>query len=216
MHPAPTCPRCGDEVRPPGLWSSAWRCALHGPVAPYTALARTGPEAMEHVLRRARVPVWLATGLPPGWVCSGFGYAGDDRTGACATVTAMSGPSPLGGPADLMLIAEEPGIGLGARHGGLSEPDPGEGFGRGSADAKVMADGHPTALWSVPVGPDLAGFLGESHALWLWVLVWPASAGVLMYDGIHLTDLRDNTGAREVGFGSVCPRLSQAPAKLGA
>jgi hypothetical protein len=171
---------------------------------------------MEHVVQRAKVPVWLATGLPQGWVCSGFAYAGDDRTGARATVTAMSGPSPVGGPAELFVIAEEPGVGLGARHGGLSEADPGEGFGRGAAEAKIVVDGHPTALWGVPVAADRAGFLGEARALWLWVLVWPAAAGVLMYDEIHLTDLRDHTGTREVGFGSISPRLSQLPAKLEA
>ncbi|HWB67276.1 MAG TPA: DUF6758 family protein [Mycobacteriales bacterium] len=216
MHPAPTCPRCGDEVRAPGLWSSAWQCALHGSVAPYTVLSHTGPDAMDHVAQRANVPLWLAFGLPPGWVCSGFAYAGDERTGARATVTAMSGPSPVGGPAELLVIAEEPGVGLGARHAGLSEPDPGEGFGRGAADAKVVAASHPTALWSVPLAPDRAGFLGEAQAAWLWMLVWPATAGVLMYDEIHLTDLRDRTGAREVGFGSISPRLSQVPARLGA
>lgn len=216
MHAAPTCPRCGVEVRAPGLWSSAWECPRHGSVAPYTVLTHTGPDAMDHVVQRAKVPVWLAGGLPGGWVCSGFAYAGDDRSGARATVTAMSGPSPLGGPAELMLIAEEPGVGLGSRHAGLAETDPGDGFGRGTADAKVIAAAHPTAMWSVPVAPDRAGFLGEAKGLWLWALVWPATAGVLMYDGLQLSDLRDLTAAREVGFGSISPRLSAAPYKLSA
>jgi hypothetical protein len=211
VHPDPTCPRCGDELRAPGLWSSAWLCARHGSVAPYTVLTHTGPDAMDHVVQRARVPVWLAGGLPSGWLCSGFAYAGDERSGARATVTAMSGPSPLGGPADLLVIAEEPGIGLGARHAGLAETDPGADFGRTTADAKLVADSHPTAMWSVPVGLDRAVFVGEAKGLWLWALVWPETAGVLMYDGIHLTDLRDLTGAREVGFGSISPRLSASP-----
>ena len=75
---------------------------------------------------------------------------------------------------------------------------------------------HPTAMWSVPVAPDRAGFLGEAKGLWLWALVWPATAGVLMYDGLQLSDLRDLTAAREVGFGSISPRLSAAPYKLSA
>lgn len=217
MHPAPTCPRCGEEVRAPGLWSSAWQCARHGSIAPYTVLSHTGPDAIEHVVERARVPVWVAGGgLPAGWVCSGFAYAGDDRTGGRATVTAMSGPSPLGGPADLLVIAEEPGIGLGARHAGIPGPDPGDGFGGGSADTKVIAAAHPTAMWNVPVASDCAAYVGEAKGLWLWALVWPESAGVLLYDGIHLNDLRDNTAAREVGFGSISPRLSAAPIRLEA
>jgi hypothetical protein len=211
VHLDPTCPRCGDALRAPGLWSSDWLCARHGSVAPYTVLTHTGPDAMDHIVERARVPVWLAGGLPIEWVCSGFAYAGDERSGARATVTAMSGPSPLGGPADLLIIAEEPGIGLGSRHAGLAEADPGAGFDGGTADAKVIAASHPTALWNVPAALGRAVFVGEAEGLWLWALVWPETAGVLMYEGIHLTDLRDRTGAREVGFGAISARLSAAP-----
>ena len=214
MHAEPSCPRCGSALREPGLWSSAWRCPQHGAVAPYSVLAHTGPEAVAHVVGRPGVPLWLASGLPPGWVCSGFACAGDDRSGARATVTAMSGPSPLGGPAELFVIAEEPGIGLGSRHAGLAAPDPGDGFDNGAADAKVIAAGHPTALWCLPAAREGAVFVGEAKALWLWALVWPETAGVLMYDGVVLTDLRDAEGEPDIGFGSVSPRLSEVPGTL--
>jgi hypothetical protein len=160
------------------------------------------------------VPLWIAGGLPPGWVCSGFAYAGDDRSGARATVTAMSGPSPLGGPAELFVVAEEPGVGLGARHAGLAETDPGAGFDSGAADAKVIAAGHPTALWCLPAARESAVFVGEAKGLWLWALVWPETAGVLMYDGVVLSDLRDAENPPDVDFGSVSPRLSEVPATL--
>jgi hypothetical protein len=186
----------------------------HGDVAPYAVLAHTGPDAVEHVAGRAGVPVWLAHGLPQGWVCSGFAYAGDDRTGARATVTAMSGPSPLGGPAELLIVAEEPGVGLGARHAGLTEPDPGDSFDTGPADAKVIAAGHPTALWCVAGAADRAVFVGEAKGLWLWAVVWPETAGVLLYDGVHLTDLRDDPNVADIDFGMVSERLSAAPATL--
>jgi hypothetical protein len=166
---------------------------------------------VEHVVGRTGTPVWLAHGLPPGWVCSGFAYAGDDRTGDRATVTAMSGPSPLGGPADLLIVAEEPGIGLGARHAGLSQTDPGAGFDSGPADAKVIAAAHPTAMWSIAAARDRAAFVGEAKGLWLWALVWPETAGVLMYDDVHLTDLRDGGGSGEIDFGTVSARLSAPP-----
>jgi hypothetical protein len=214
VHPPPSCPRCGGVLRSPGLWSSAWSCARHGEVAPYNVLTHTGPDAVEYVTGSAGVPFWLPHGLAPGWVCSGFAYAGDDRSGARATVTAMSGPSPLGGPADLLIIAEEPGIGLGARHAGLPEADPGEGFDDGTADAKVIAASHPTALWSVAAASDRAVFVGEAKGLWLWALVWPETAGVLMYDGVHLTDLRDDPNVVDIDFGTVSPRLSAPPATL--
>ncbi|HVV74955.1 MAG TPA: DUF6758 family protein [Mycobacteriales bacterium] len=214
MHALPTCPRCGSDLREPGLWSSEWRCPRHGAVAPYSVLAHTGPDAVSHVVGRAGVPLWLAGGLPPGWVCSGFAYAGDDRSGARATVTAMSGPSPLGGPAELFVIAEEPGVGLGARHAGLTEADPGNGFDSAAADAKVIAAGHPTALWCLPEAWRSAAFVGEAKGLWLWALVWPETAGVLMYDGVVLTDLRDAENEPDIDFGSVSPRLSEVPETL--
>lgn len=209
MRPEPTCPRCGGDLRPPGLWSSAWQCAAHGSVPPYTVVTRAGIDALEHVVGRARVPVWMPHGLSGGWVCSGFGCAGDDREGARAVVTAISGPSPLGGPADVLLVAEEMGVGLGARYAGLPGPDPGAGFDAAPPEAKVQVSGHPTALWGVSGTDACAAFVGEAKGHWLWVLVWPAPAGVLAYDDLALTDLRDGYREAELAFGSLSPRLSE-------
>jgi hypothetical protein len=205
------CPRCGAELHAPGLWSNGWECRLHGAVAPYLVLTHTGPDAIEHIIGRAKVPVWMPHGLPHGWLCSGVAYAGDERTGATATATCLSGPSPLGGAADLMIVAEEPGVGLGARHAGLAQTDPGAGFDAGTPDAKVMAAAHPTALWSVPAIDDRAVFVGEAKGLWLWAVIWPATAGVLMYDGLSLTDLRDRPDDVDLEFGSLSPRLAAPP-----
>jgi hypothetical protein len=190
------------------LWSSAWECSRHGVVHPYMVLTHNGTDAVEHVLGRTHVPVWVPRGLPHGWVCSGVGYAGDERSGARATVTCLSGPGPLGGAADVMFVAEEPGVGLGARHAGLSGPDPGPDFGRGAPHAKVFAAAHPTALWGVPGAHDRAVFVGEAKGLWLWAVVWPADAGVLMYDVVSLSDLRDGDTDLELDFGALSPRMS--------
>ena len=211
MRPEPTCPRCGGELRAPGLWSSAWQCGQHGTVQPYTVIPRPGPDALSHVLALAKVPVWGPHALPVGWVVGGFACAGDERDGARAVVTCLTGPSPLGGAAELLLVSEEPGVGLGARHAGLVGPDPGAGFGEGPPDAKVEAAGHPTALWSLPTGQDCAAFVGEAKGLWLWALVWPAAAGVLLYDSLELADLRDGYVEAELAFGSVSPRLAAVP-----
>ncbi|MBV9293832.1 MAG: hypothetical protein JO222_15425 [Frankiales bacterium] len=212
MRPEPTCPRCGGELRAPGLWSSAWQCASHGSVPPYTVLTRPGVDAVEHVVKHASVPAWLPHGLSGGWLCTGFGVAGDDRDGARAVATSMSGPSPVGGPADLLLVAEEMGVGLGARYAGLPGPDPGAGFDAAPPDAKVSVAGHPTAMWSLPVDGDCAVFVGEAKGHWLWALVWPAGAGIVMYDEIALVDLRDGFVEAEMAFGSLSPRLvGEAP-----
>lgn len=209
MGHAPTCPRCGGPVRAPGLWSSAWECAEHGSVAPYHVLLHPGAEALDHVTRLATVPVWLPTGMGPAWGCSGVAYAGDDRDGARAVVTAVSGPSPLGGAADLLLVAEEPGVGLGARLAAIAELDPGQRIGRESPDAKIVAARHPTPLWPLPEAGDRAAFVGEAKGYWLWLIVWPGAAGVMVYDGIELADRRDaEPGHAELGFAAPTPRLA--------
>lgn len=211
MRADPTCPRCGGELRAPGLWSSAWQCLRHGGVLPFALFQKPGEEALEHVVAHARVPVWMPFPLPAAWVVSGLGYAGDERSGGRAVVVACSGPSPLAGGADLVLVAEEPGIGLGARYAGLSGPDPGDGFDKGPPDAKVEAAGHPTALWSVPSAGDAAAFVGEAKGLWLWAIVYPGSAGVLMYDAMTLTDLRDHEVDVVPSYGTLTPRLTEPP-----
>jgi hypothetical protein len=193
------------------LWSSAFQCPRHGEVHPYMVLTHIGLDAVEHVVGRAVVPLWLPNPMPPGWVCSGVAYAGDERTGACATVTGLTGPSPLGGAAELLIVAEEPGVGLGSRHAGFSETDPGAGFDASAPDAKVFAASQPTALWSVPADDDRAVFVGEAMGLWLWAIVWPAAAGVLMYDDLSLRDVRDGLAELDLEFGSLSPRLSAPP-----
>jgi hypothetical protein len=176
-------------------------------VHPYSVLTHLGTDAIDHVVARAKVPLWMPHAMPYGWVCSGIGYAGDERTGAIAIATCLSGPSPLGGAADLVVIAEEPGVGLGARHAGMAGSDPGDRIDGGAPHAKVMAAAHPTAMWSVPGPDDRAVFVGEAKGLWLWAILWPASAGVLMYDEVSLTDLRDWPADLALEFGSVSPRL---------
>ena len=151
----------------------------------------------------ARVPVWVPWPLPAGWLVTGFEDAGDERTGGRAVVVALSGPAPLGGPADLFLVAEEPGIGLGASFAGLPGPDPGEAFGVSASDAKVEIDGHPVSMWAAEAGT--AAFAGEARGNWLWAVLWPDSAGMLMLEQLNLRDLREDD--LDLPFGAFCPRL---------
>lgn len=207
MKSEPSCPRCGGPLRPPGLWSSSWQCELHGSVYPLHVMSRPGPEALDHVVALARVPVWLPWPLPTGWVVTGLGYAGDDRSDGRAVVVACSGPSPVGGPGDLVLVAEEPGVGLGARYAGLPGPDPGAGFDLGPPHAKVEAAGHPTPLWSIDAGPDVAVYVGEAKGLWLWTVLWPAGTGMLLLEDFLLRDLRDGGPDLDPPYGAPTPRL---------
>ena len=206
MRP-PTCPRCGTEVHAPGVWSSAWTCESHGAVHPLHGAVTPGPSVVEDVVRRARVPVWLPWPLPGAWLVTGVAHAGDDRTGARAVAVACSGPAPLGGIGELVLVAEEPGVGLGAHLAGLEGPDPGDGFTDAAPEAKVHAAGHPTPLWSMEGGRDRAVYVGEARATWLWALLWPAEAGYLVAERLSLTDLRDPGLDLDIPFGARSPRL---------
>lgn len=152
------------------------------------------------------VPVWLPWPLPPGWRVTGFGEVGDERTGSRASVVALSGPSPIEGPADLLVIAEEPGVGLGATFAGLDGPDPGEGFDSGPPNAKIEVLGHPTALWCLEGIDDRAVYAGEALGNWLWTIAWPAEAGCMIAMAeLSLLDARDREF--DVPFGTFSPRL---------
>lgn len=114
------------------------------------------------------------------------------------------------GIGELILVAEELGVGLGARYAGIDGPDPGPYMNvEKPAQTKLLAAGRPTPLWHVATAPDdRAVFAGEALGLWLWAVVWPEQSGLLMYDELVLTDLRD-AGAEVdlVPCGALSPRL---------
>ncbi|MFK3984656.1 DUF6758 family protein [Micromonospora sp. NPDC050397] len=199
-------------MTPPDLMNSEWRCADCGPVSPLQVAERVGPGMVETVTARigdtpeavgSPMPLWCLWPLPPGWVMAGAAWAGDDRTGVRATAVACSGPAPLGGgPADLVLVAEEPGVGLGTRFAGIPGPDPGAlladvmadelpGHAENPAHAKVRADGHPAPLWSVKSPTDRSAYVGEARGRWLYAITWPSSAGYLLAEDVVLHDLSE-------------------------
>lgn len=210
MRGEPSCPKCGGRVRAPGLFADTWQCAAHGAVHPLQPVIPPSINALAVVLGRTRVPVWMPWPLPVGWLFTGVASAGDDRGGGRATVVACSGPAPLGGGGELLLIAEELGVGLGARYAGVSGPDPAPYMRVDRPPhAKVMAAGRPTGLWHVSGVPDdRAVFAGEACGLWLWAVSWPADSGLLMYDELVLTDLREAGSEIDlIPCGALSPQL---------
>ena len=207
MKGAPSCPRCGGPLHEPGLLSSQWRCDQHGSVHPLQRQLPLSSEALAAVARRSAVPVWVPWPLPPGWLVTGFAFAGDERTGARATVVAVSGPAPLGGPGDLLLVAEEPGVGLGARFAGISGPDPGPLIDGAPPATRVDAAGDPTALWELSGDPDRCVYAGEALGQWLWAICWPETGGLLVQDHLALVDLRDAGHPLDLPIGAPTPRL---------
>jgi hypothetical protein len=206
MSPA-TCPRCDEPLRPPGLMSSTWDCERHGAVQPLRRWTRVTPEMIVQSAGRAAVPLWSPLPLLAGWTVTGLALAGDERGGARATCLALSGPSPLGGPADLLLVAEEPGIGLGARLAGSDGVDPGD-VTHGQPEAKVEAAGHPTALWRCASAPDRVAFVGEASGVWLYAVLWPPAAELVLLEHVVLHDLRHESHlGLELAVGAPTARL---------
>jgi hypothetical protein len=213
MTAPPACPRCAGPLRAPGYWSSAWQCELHGEVLPFYLAPQPNLAAIDRLVADAKVPVWVPRPLPSGWTVTGVGWAGDARTGARASLIALSGPSPSQGPADLLIVAEEPGVGLGARFAGIAGPDPGASPDR-APDVKIHAAGHPTPLWRTAQAEGRCTLAGESKAQWLWTILWPEPAWRIL-DKIHLHDLRDGGHPElELVFGAPTPKLHSAPIHL--
>jgi hypothetical protein len=205
MKTAPTCPRCGGPLTEPSPWVTGWHCPVHGEVYPFRAHTPSD-EGLRGLLRGAKVPVWLPWPLPAGWLVTGFAGAGDDRTGTSACTVALSGPSPVGGLGEMLVISEEPGVGLGAGFAGLPGADPGEGFAAGQPHALVQFGHHEFPLWHVDA-PGLAAFAGEVLGNWLWVVLWPDTAGVLLVEPLPLRDLRDPGQDMDLPYGAASPRL---------
>jgi hypothetical protein len=187
---------------------------VHGAVLPRQPARRPSPEGLAVALNDARVPLWVPWPLPPGWLVTGFLDVGDERSGARACVTAVSGPSLLRGPADMLLIAEEPGVGLGAYYAGLQGIDAGRGCDDSPPHAKVEIRAaetrpHQVPLWALEGGGDRAVYIGEAMGNWLWIVLWPAEAGVLMVDELQLLDLRDPGMDLDLPYGAFCPRLEE-------
>lgn len=214
MRASPVCPRCGGDLAAPGVWADEWTCPAHGTVQPLSAAHPPSGTWLRDVASRSSVPVWLPWPLPRGWLLSGVAEAGAPRTGPAATVVALSGPNPAPDPAepsehpaDLLLVAEAPGTGLGAYLAGLDDIDPGETVVNGPPHAKVRAGGHPAALWYVGTADDRAAYVGEAAGVWLWLVMWPATAGVLVLEPLDLLDVRTADAVVEPPAGAPSLRL---------
>jgi len=178
--PSVWCPRCGGSVAPDLDVSGVWWCPVHGQVPGLHGFAEPSVNVLLEQAIRGGAPTWVPWPLPALWSVSGAGHVGDDR--AVATVLACSGPDPLGALGDVLLIAEDPGTGLGAGYAGLPGPDPDTDVTGRPADAKLIANGHPSPLWHVSAPDDREVYVGEAAGRWLWVIGWPglATAAVLL------------------------------------
>jgi hypothetical protein len=200
------CPRCRGTAHAPAAGSREWHCDLQGEVYPLALARLPTAEGLRALVRQARVPVWLPWPLPAGWLVTGFTGAGDERSGTRASALALSGPNPLGGLAEMLIVAEEPGVGLGAGLAGLPGPDPGEGFAACPPAATVTVAHHEVPLWLVETAGQ-AVFAGEADGSWVWLELWPDTAGAMLIEPLPLRDLRDPEHELDVPFGALSPLL---------
>ena len=163
-------------------------------------------QELPDLLRSAVVPVWLPWPLPTGWLVTGFAGAGQDRGDTRGSVVALSGPNPFGGHGQMLVISEETGLGLGAGFAGLTGPDPGADFAAGPPHAFVQFDNHDFPLWHVDA-PRRAVFAGAAAGHWLWLVLWPDTAGLLMARPLPLRDLRDRGHELVLPYGERCALL---------
>jgi len=188
------CPRCGEPVTGD---TGVCACPDHGPVTPLWRPAAADYETFaEHVSRAAGVPSLVPWPLPPGWTVTDFGCVAAPGQEARAGFVTCAGPTDLDGVVELSAVSEEPGVGLGARCAGLARTDPGVEIGQRPPEAKVRIDGHPIKLWSVLTSDadtifDRSVFAGEAEGRWLWLVLRPASAALLLKDEWILMDLSD-------------------------
>ncbi len=209
------CPRCPAPVAEVG--DGRWSCPEHGVVVPLWRPRASSYDAFAQHLRRADAfPTYLPWPLGPGWSVSDFAVA-QDGDGARATMTCVSGTSQLDGPVDVIVISEEPGTGFGARVAGLTSADggarldPGLEVGEGPPPVRVRVEQHPVGLWPVSVSGmpgewDRSVLAGEAGGRWLWLVLRPASAILLLRDDWILRDV-SATGPQLVAlpFGGAAP-----------
>ena len=165
----------------------------------------------EHLAVTPQFPTYLPWPVSPGWSITDFAAVGDGESRARATLTCTSGTSELDGPVDIMVVAEEPGTGLGARCAGTRYDDPGAEIVYRPPTTRVRIGSQQVNLWDISTSTadgefDRSVLAGEAAGRWLWIVLRPASA-LLLLRGDWI--LRDVSGVGpplvEIPFGGQRP-----------
>ena len=192
MSLAAGCPRCTSPV---AEGEDGWRCTDHGAITPLWRPAVATYEAMaEHLKHCGDSPTLVPWPLAPGWTITDFGCVAAPDQEARASMLSCRGLTDLDGVVELTVVSEEPGVGLGARCAGTDHTDPGAEIGEGPPHAKGRLAGVSLPLWSVSTSSsdasfDRSVFAGEAHGRWLWLVLRPASAALLLSEEWVLADL---------------------------
>jgi hypothetical protein len=194
MPLTPGCPRCPTPVARVGV-DGRWSCPEHGQITPlWRPDEASYDDFVEHLGTTATFPTYLPWPLSPGWRVTDFAAVGDHDDGGRAVMTCVSGTSELDGPVDVMVVSEEVGTGLGSRIAGTPHDDPGDEVGHGPPTVRIRVDGQTVPLWPVSTSEargewDRSVLAGEAAGRWLWMVLRPASAVLLLRDDWLLRDV---------------------------
>ena len=189
MSVSPVCPRCGEQlVVRPGSTAQAW-CHLHGAVTP---LHHTVLLAHDAIVRRHRRRPRARLGARPhaGRLVGHRAWPGAASRARGRSSSTAPAPRRWAARPSCVLVAEEPGTGVGCGYAGLPGLDPGDVI-EGPSSVDVKAAGQRAPLWAVPTSDDRAAFVGEAYGVWLWLVMWPMNAAWLLAEQLELIDLRD-------------------------
>lgn len=188
-------------------------CTVHGSIEPLWRPDDADYDSFADLIARCEdMPTYLPWPMSPGWSISDFGCVGtQDRMRA--TVTTTVGTSDMDGAVEVTIVSEDPGVGLGARCGGTSYDDPGPQISNGPPSIRVRAGGRTVPMWLVDDEHDngedpltRAVFAGEAEGRWLWLVMKPASAALLLKDDWLLADVTGfGPEALEMPFGGPRP-----------
>lgn len=186
------CPRCREELEDAVTGGG---CPVHGVQPPLWLPGEpTYDELAEHLRVAGSFPTYLPWPMGPGWSVTEFGVVADVAARPMATLTCCSGATGPDGPVDVFVVTEEVGVGLGARCAGLLHDDPGAEVGAGPPPVRVRLEGKTVPLWPVSTSRsdhefDRSVFAGEAQGRWLWIVLRPASAMLLLRDDWILRDV---------------------------
>ena len=203
------CPRCSAPV---SETADGWTCVEHGAIDPIWRPRESSYETFTDHLRAAGdFPTYLPWPMSPGWRVTDFAVVGAEPNRTRATMTCCSGTSQLDGPVDVIVVTEEAGTGLGSRIAGTVHDDPGSDIGEGPPAVKVRIDSQVVNLWPVSTSAasvewDRSVVAGEARGRWLWLVLRPASAMLLLRDDWILRDI-SGAGPQlvEMPFGGPAP-----------
>ncbi|NYG60480.1 hypothetical protein BJ980_003403 [Nocardioides daedukensis] len=208
MHLSATCPRCPAPTIPAAGSPS---CPTHGEVAPLWRPRVASYDALaEHLAHADGFPTYLPWPMAADWRVTDFGVVRGSN-GPRATMSAVAGWTDADGPVELLVVSEEAGTGLGARVARTVHSDPGSTIQADRPAVRIRLDSQQVPLWAIPTDDaheamETSVLAGEAHGRWLWLVVRPASAVMVLHKDWLLADV-SGIGAPllELAFGGPAP-----------